>query len=150
MSAAAVRHAPHVSAAAFAGISAIHVLWATGSSWPLPDFDALTDAVAGQGPAGAPGPLACLGAAGAFATAAAVLAGVPRDRPRIRRAAATGVVAVLTVRGAFGLAGRTDLLVPGSTSSRFRSMDRRFYAPLCVTMAVLALPATAPAATPRP
>jgi len=140
---ATVRHAPLVSAAAFAAISAIHVAWAAGSTWPVRDSAALTDLVAGQDPDNAPGPIACLGAAGAFATAAAVLAGFPRARPRVQRAASTGVVAVLTVRGAFGLAGRTDLLVPGSTSSRFRSMDRRFYAPLCVTMAVLALPATA-------
>jgi len=150
MPAAALRHAPHVSAAAFAGISAIHVLWATGATWPVRDSAAFADTLAGQDADAAPGPLACLGAAAGFATAAAVLAGFPRRRPRARRAAATGVVAVLTVRGAFGLAGRTDLLVPGSTSSRFRSLDRRFYAPLCVTMAVLALPATSPAATPAP
>jgi hypothetical protein len=49
----------------------------------------------------------------------------------------------LGIRGALGLAGRTDLLVPWSTSARFREIDRRFYGPLCVTMAVLALPATA-------
>ncbi|HMJ36036.1 MAG TPA: hypothetical protein VK501_19180 [Baekduia sp.] len=40
-----------------------------------------------------------------------------------------------------GLAGRTDLVSPGATSERFRSLDRGYYAPLCLTLAALAAPA---------
>jgi len=59
----------------------------------------------------------------------------------LRRLGAGGVIAVLTTRGAFGLAGRTDLLSPGSTSEDFRRLDRRFYSPLCLALAALSLPA---------
>ena len=36
---------------------------------------------------------------------------------------------------AFGLAGRTDLLVPGSESERFRRLDRRVFGPACLALA---------------
>jgi hypothetical protein len=38
------------------------------------------------------------------------------------------------------MAGRTDLLAPGSSSERFRSLDRRVYSPICLTLAALSLP----------
>ena len=47
----------------------------------------------------------------------------------------------LAVRGLLGLAGRTDIVSPGSSSSRFRELDRRLYSPLCLALAALALPA---------
>ena len=74
-------------------------------------------------------------------TAAALVAGRPARSPRLRRAGAAGVVAVLATRGALGLAGRTDLAVPTATSPRFRRLDRRVYAPLCLALAAAAAPA---------
>ena len=50
-------------------------------------------------------------------------------------------MAVLTTRGALGLAGRTDIVSPGSSSERFRQLDRQVYSPLCLTLAALATPA---------
>ncbi len=44
-------------------------------------------------------------------------------------------------RGALGLAGRTDIVSPGSVSERFRRLDRRCYSPLCLALAALAVPA---------
>jgi hypothetical protein len=63
--------------------------------------------------------------------------------PFLSRLGAVGVVAVLTARGGLGLAGRTDLVSPGSDSESFRRRDRRFYAPLCLALAALSLPAVA-------
>jgi hypothetical protein len=45
---------------------------------------------------------------------------------------------VLAVRGTLGLAGMTHVLSPGSTSARFRTLDRRVYSPLCLALAGLA------------
>ena len=36
---------------------------------------------------------------------------------------------------AFGFAGRTDRLVPGSESAQFRRLDRRVFVPLCLALA---------------
>jgi hypothetical protein len=122
-------------------IAGLHVTWATGASWPASDRTNLTDLVAGR-PAGRfPGPAACLAVAGLLGTAAAFVEGKPQRAPTLSRVGATGVVAVLTTRGMLGLVGRTDLVSPGSDSERFRRRDRQFYAPLCLGLAVLSLPA---------
>jgi len=113
--------ATRTASASLLGLGALHALWATGSSWPLDDHDALADTVAGQPAGRAPSPAACLAVAAALTTAAALVAGRPRSRPGLSRTGATGVVATLATRGAFGLAGRTDLLSPGATSARFRA-----------------------------
>ncbi|MGH3587281.1 MAG: hypothetical protein ACRDQ0_13250, partial [Pseudonocardia sp.] len=63
----------------------------------------------------------------------------------IQRLGVLGVISVLGLRGALGVAGRTDMMSPGSTSSRFRTLDRRIYGPLCLGLAALALPALRPA-----
>jgi hypothetical protein len=60
-------------------------------------------------------------------------------------AGAVGVVCALSVRGVLGISGRTDLVSPGSSSPRFRALDRKVYSPLCVTIAALAAPAAQPA-----
>jgi hypothetical protein len=36
------------------------------------------------------------------------------------------------------MAGRTDLVSPGSISPRFRRLDRRYYSPLCLALAMAA------------
>ena len=129
-----------LAAAGLGGLAGLHALWATGSSWPLADRAALADAVAGRRRFPSTG--ACLCVAGLLATAAAVVAGRPRKLPRLRRAGAAGVTAALAVRGALGLAGRTDLISPGATSPRFRSLDRRLYSPCCLALAALSAPAS--------
>jgi hypothetical protein len=130
-----------LAAAGLGGLAGLHALWATGSSWPLADRAALADAVAGRRRFPSTG--ACLVVAGLLATAAGLVGARPRRLPRARRAGAAGVTAALTVRGALGLAGRTDLVSPGATSARFRSLDRRVYSPCCLTLAVLSAPAAA-------
>ena len=73
--------------------------------------------------------------------ASAFVNGRPRRAPRLSRFGAAGVVATLATRGGLGLAGQIDLIAPGSVSERFRARDRRFYSPLCITLAALSLPA---------
>jgi Protein of unknown function (DUF3995) len=128
-----------LAAAGLGGLAGLHLVWATGTPWPLADRAALADAVAGR--RRFPSTAVCLGVAGLLATAAGVVAGRPRRLPRVRRGAAAGVTAALALRGALGLAGRTDLVSPGATSDRFRSLDRRLYSPCCLTLAALSAPA---------
>jgi Protein of unknown function (DUF3995) len=129
-----------LAAGALAAISGLHVVWATGSLWPMATRSDSAEAIGGRRDGGSPSPAACLGVAGLLAVAAALVDGHPRDRPRISRAGAGAVAAVLATRGAFGLAGRTDLLSPGADSERFRRLDRRMYSPLCLCLAVAAWP----------
>ena len=119
-----------VASAGLAGLGGLHAIWAAGSSWPLPDAESLSDAVIGHD--GFPSPAACLGVAGALAVGSAFVVGLPRQSDRLQRIGATGVVGVLATRGILGLAGRTQLVSPGSSSPRFRRLDRRGYAPLPV------------------
>jgi len=128
-----------LAAAGLGGLAGLHAVWATGSSWPLADRAALADAVAGRRRLPSTG--ACLVVAGLLATAAGLVAGRPRRLPRLRRAGAGGVTATLAVRGALGLAGRTDLISPGAVSARFRRLDRQVYSPCCLALAALCAPA---------
>lgn len=132
------RASTQLAATALGGVAGLHVAWGLGASWPLADRDALADAVVGRAevpPAGACWAVAC-----ALGGAAALVAGRPQGLPRLRRAGAAGVVLVLTGRGLLGFAGRTDAVSPGSSSPRFRELDRRIYSPLCLALAALALP----------
>ncbi len=116
-----------IASAALCGIGALHVAWGLGASWPRIDRE----------PAD---PAACFAVAGLLGVAAGLVAGRPRRVPRLSRLGARTVAGVLATRGAFGMAGRTDMLAPGARSERFRSMDRRVYSPVCLTLAALSLP----------
>ena len=131
----------HAASTGFLALAGLHVVWATGSSWPLSDEGELLDEVVGRPGGKAPSPTACLAVAGALTTAAALVSGRPRRRPWLSRTGSAVVVTVFTIRGALGLAGRTDLLVKGSSSERFRARDRQVYAPICLTLAALSAPA---------
>jgi hypothetical protein len=128
-----------LAAVALAGLGVLHAAWGLGASWPLRDRAALADAVIGR--ADVPPPAACWAVAAALGTAATVVAGRPRRLPRLRRVATAGVTVTLAGRGLLGLAGKTDVVSPGSSSPRFRELDRRIYSPLCLALALLALPA---------
>jgi hypothetical protein len=133
--------APRCAAAAFTALGALHVLWATGSSWPAAEAGTISGR---SGASASPGPVACLAVAGLLGTAAALVTGRPRAHPGLARTGSAGVTATFALRGALGLVGRTDLLSPGSTSARFRALDRRYYGPLCLGLAALSAPAVAP------
>ncbi|MGA2925061.1 MAG: DUF3995 domain-containing protein [Solirubrobacteraceae bacterium] len=127
------------ASAGLAGLAGLHAVWAAGSSWPFRDKATLSDAVIGHDRF--PSAAACLAVAGALAAGSAFVAGWPAGAPRLQRTGAAGVLAVLSVRSGLGLSGLTHLVSPGSCSERFRALDRRLYAPVCLALAVLAEPA---------
>src|SRR4051794_5079738 len=127
-----------VGAATLLAIAGLHALWASGSSWPAADRHELAEVMAGRAGGSVPSPAACIAVATLLATASALVAGRPRGLPRLQSTGAIGVSVVLAVRGACGMAGRTDLVSPGSTSPRFRRLDRRYYSPLCLLLAATA------------
>jgi hypothetical protein len=122
-----------LTAGTLAAIAGLHVAWGRGSPFPFADRDELADAVIGT--RRVPSPSACYGVAGALGAAAALVQGVPAVPRGPRRVGLLGVAGVLGLRGVLGLAGRTDLVSQGSDSPRFRRLDRRLYAPLCVALA---------------
>ena len=127
------RAARSLTPVALAGIAGLHVAWGLGSTFPFSSHDALSDAVVGSQVV--PSPAACYAVAGALIVAGGLVADAPIAPPRLRRLGRIGVATVLAVRGLAGALARTDLLSPGSTSPRFRELDRRFYSPLCFALA---------------
>ncbi|MET0909756.1 MAG: DUF3995 domain-containing protein [Ilumatobacteraceae bacterium] len=121
-----------ITAGALLVASALHVAWARGSTCPYSSTSGLTDNVVGSSRAPSPG--ACYAVATGLGAAAAMVA-APARRPR-HRLALGALAFVFAVRAAFGFAGRTDLLVPGSASATFRRNDRRLLSPLCTALAL--------------
>jgi len=130
------------TAGALGALAGLHVAWGRGSSFPFHDVDELTNAVAGRRTL--PPPRACFAVAGALTVASSFVADVPRLPRPVQRIGVTGVAVVLATRGGLGVAGRTDVLSPGSVSARFRRLDRRLYAPLCLALAAGALSSRRP------
>jgi hypothetical protein len=116
------------------GIAGLHVAWGFGSSVPFRNRVELADSVIGADLV--PSPTACLAVAAALLVASGLVADVPVGPRNLRRVGRRIVAGVLGVRGIAGVLGRTDLLSPGSTSPRFRQLDRRFYSPLCLLLAL--------------
>jgi uncharacterized protein DUF3995 len=116
------------ASAALLAIGSLHVAWGLGATWPRIDRDRAN-------------PRACFAVAGLLGVAAGLVAGRPRRAPRLSRLGARAVTGVLATRGAFGMAGRTELLASGASSADFRRMDQRVYSPVCLTLAALSLPA---------
>ena len=130
---------PRLTSAALASIAGVHVAWGLGSPFPFATRAELADAVIGSGAVPPPG--ACYAVATALFAASALVADVRIGPRRVRRLGRQVVGGVLTVRGIAGLAGRTDVLSPGSASPRFRRLDRRVFSPLCLALALGALTA---------
>ncbi len=128
-----VRPTGIAAAATLAGIAGLHVAWGLGSSFPFSRREDLADAVVGAPQV--PSPASCYAVAVALTAASALAADLPVASRPLRRLGRAGVAAVLGARGVIGVAGRTDLAVPGSTSPRFRRNDRRYFAPLCLVVA---------------
>ena len=129
-----MRWSGYAASVGLAGIAGFHIAWGLGSSFPFENGPALADAVVGS--SAVPPPVACHAVAVALAVASGLCADLPVGSPRLRRAGRRGVATVLAVRGLIGLIGRTDLVSPASSSPRFRRLDRRFYAPLCLLLSL--------------
>ena len=122
-----------LTAGTLGAAAALHVAWGLKVQIPGVDGAAMAEAVAGVGDP--PGPLACFAVAGALASAAALVEGLPVIPPVLVRAGRVGVALGLGGRGLLGLTGHTDLVAPGEISDRFRRWDRRVYTPLCLALA---------------
>jgi hypothetical protein len=121
-----------ITAGVLSVLSALHLAWGLGSSIPFRSRDELADAVVGSN--AVPPPIACFAVAGALAAGAALAARVGPVAPGARRPALLVMAGVCGFRGALGLLGKTDVVSKGSNSERFRRLDRRVYAPLCLTL----------------
>jgi hypothetical protein len=121
------------SAAGLAGIGLLHLAWARGSTFPYRTRTRLNDSVIGRDVT--PPPVVCCAVAVTLFGAAGVVGRATTGDERVVRLGSAVVAIVLGVRAGFGFAGRTDLLVPGSDSARFRRLDRRAFAPLCLALA---------------
>lgn len=123
-----------LSTAALVAASAIHVLWATGSSWPETDRGALADLVVGTRPFPGAGPTALVAAA--LAAGAAVvgwragLVAIGDSRGRLCRYATVAVAAALLIRGAGGLVASAFELM--EATDVYRTWDLRLYSPGCL------------------
>ena len=80
---------------ALAAIAGLHLAWAAGSSWPAQERETLGELMAGRPDGSVPGRTACVAVAALLTSAAALVGGRPRRWPRVRRAGAAGVGAVL-------------------------------------------------------
>lgn len=134
---------PPLTAGTLLGLAALHGAWGLGSTAPFASHDELADAVLGRrahpgqptGSVPIASAAACFAVAGALSVASSLVADRPRWPGRVRRLGLAVLSGTLLVRGVLGLAGRTDALVPGSTSLRFRRNDRRLFAPTCLLLA---------------
>ena len=122
------------TAATFAGIGLLHNAWGVGSTFPFADAATLADAVIGTGTV--PPPIACHAVAGMLFTASALVLDLPIAPTRMRHIGRRVVVGVLAVRGIAGFMGQTVRLSPGSDSARFQRLDRRYFSPLCLLLAL--------------
>ena len=129
--------APMSAGAALLALSGLHLAWGFGATTPFASVEGLSDAVLGHS---APGerfvePPACFAVAAALAAAASLVLDRPPWARPLRQSGLVALTGILGARAALGFAGRTDVLVPGSTSERFRRNDRRLFAPLCLALA---------------
>jgi hypothetical protein len=134
------RIAATITAGALSVLSALHLAWGLGASFPFRSRDELADAVVGTSVV--PPPIACFAVAGALATGAALAANVAPVAPGVRQRALRLMAGVFGLRGALGMMGKTDVVSPGSNSERFLHLDRRLYAPLCLALSLGTLAAS--------
>ncbi len=145
-----IRDAPAVATVGLAAVSALHVVWARGSSFPASSPAELTALVAGIDPLQKSRPAADQGVAtsrpghGApetwavailLAVAAVAVALTSRGigGRRTRRIVAVSAAALAT-RAAAGIAA--DLADFGHMTPQFRRWNRRLYSPLCAVLSL--------------
>jgi Protein of unknown function (DUF3995) len=119
-------------------ISALHLAWAFGSTFPCKDRDALVRTVVGRGGGGSampPGISSALVAAATFLAAlwpqmmqGRILTFVPVS---VISLGAVVLVIVFLGRGTIGLTPWFRRLLPAEP---FRTLNRKYYSPLCIAL----------------
>lgn len=132
-----MRMAATATSSTLAAMAALHVGWGFGTSFPFSDRARLADSVAGT--TDVPGRRECFTVAALLAGAAGLVADVIPVDGTLRRTGTVGVALVLAGRGAAGLTGNTGSIVPWTPSAHFVELDKRYYGPLCLLLAVGAL-----------
>lgn len=123
-----------IAAVVLFGVALLHVHWARGGTWPAQSERELVELVAPPGGSRIPAGPTYVVAGLLVAASALVVAASSTDLQLVRWGALT-VAAVLAARGVGGL------LISGilRRTSRFARLDRRWFSPLCLTLAGLSL-----------
>lgn len=116
-------------------VAIAHLLWAIGSRWPIRDQQVLADAVVGR-----PG-VTRIPRLGALATGLFVLFAAAMGTALADTASGgallTGIGFILTaIFAARGLAAYTPQWRAAHPVASFAALDRKFYSPLCLVVAV--------------
>ncbi|MFB9308175.1 hypothetical protein BJY17_002359 [Agromyces hippuratus] len=126
-----------VAAVGLVSVGVLHAVWASGASWPAKSRTELADATVGSASA-PPAPVATALVA-ATATAAGIVAGgALGDRPIAVLARRAAGLALLTRAAIGGVVVCRALGLP-DPSERFRTLDARFYRPVCLMLGAAAL-----------
>lgn len=123
-----------VSAVGLAGVSALHLVWASGSPWPARDDKRLAEAVIGSHgamPGVAPTLVVSLGTAGAALVASGAV-----GRGSAQRLALRSAGAVLLARAVLGGGVALSAMGLPPAGATFRRLDRRIYRPLTAVLGV--------------
>ncbi|MGH3703532.1 MAG: DUF3995 domain-containing protein [Agromyces sp.] len=126
-----------VAAVGLVGVGVLHAAWASGSSWPAKSRAELADATVGSTTA-APAPVATATVAAMATAAGIIVGGALGDRPIAVLARRAAGLALLTRAAVGGVVAGRVLGLP-DPSDRFRTLDARFYRPLCLVLGAAAL-----------
>ncbi|MFF3026391.1 DUF3995 domain-containing protein [Microbacterium sp. NPDC057944] len=126
-----------VSWTGLTAVGGLHLIWASGSSWPAKNRRRLASATVGNA-AAMPDAAATAVVAGAALAGGAVSAGAlgeGRMAVVVRRLIATALLARAIVGGEVALKA---LGLPPA-DKRFRELDKRYYRPLCAVLGIATL-----------
>ena len=123
-----------LAGAGLAGIGALQLVWATGSSWPARTRRDLAQAVTGGDEV--PGVIPCVIVGSGLLVAGGVVAGAG-GASRTAGLVRLGVAAGLAARGLVGGTRIAALLGLPGADPRFTTLDQRVYRPLCLGLAAL-------------
>ncbi len=118
-----------VATTSLGAIGAIHLLWASGASWPASSRKRLARQVIGSDEMPSAG--ACLVVGGGMLTGSAIIAGAGGTHTLAKAARVAAALAFL-LRGTMNGARVTALLGRPGPHRRFVELDRRIYRPLCL------------------
>lgn len=126
-----------VSWTGLTAVGGLHLIWASGSSWPAKNRRRLASATVGNS-AAMPDAAATAVVAGAALVGGAITAGALGEG-RLAIVARRLIATALLARAVVG--GDTALKALGlrPADKRFRELDARYYRPLCVVLGIAAL-----------
>ncbi|MBK0422721.1 DUF3995 domain-containing protein [Leucobacter sp. CSA2] len=131
-----------VAWAGLTGVGVLHLVWASGSSWPERNRRRLGEAVVGS--RGVFPSTAATATVGALLLGAGAVAGGSLGEGRGVTAARRFIGAALLARAALGGGASAAMLGLPPVGKRFTRLDRERYRPLCLTLGAATLVGAAP------